>query len=101
MAKRLYVGNLPYETSEVELEGLFAQIGPVVEATVIYDSYTGRSKGFGFVEMTSDEAGNAAIGRLNNSEVGGRSIKVAEARPRGRSGGWRESYLYGYRSDVR
>jgi RNA recognition motif-containing protein len=101
MTKRLYVGNLPYETSERELETLFAQVGPVVEATVIYDTYTGRSRGFGFVEMTSDEAGSAAIGRLNNAEVGGRSIKVAEARPRRPSGSWRESYLHGYGSYAR
>ena len=81
MAKKLYVGNLNYDTSESTLEALFAQAGEVVEVTVIKDSYSGRSKGFGFVEMADDTAASAAIEQLNGKEVDGRTLKVDEARP--------------------
>lgn len=84
MNKKLYVGNLSYETTEAELTELFAQAGTVVETNVIFDRYTGRSKGFGFVEMADEAAAAAAIERFNGSEIGGRSLRVAEARPRQR-----------------
>jgi len=82
MGKKLYVGNLSYDTTAAQLETLFSQAGTVVESTVITDRDTGRSKGFGFVEMTEDSAAAAAIEQLNDTELDGRSIKVAEAKPR-------------------
>ena len=82
MAKKLYVGNLPYTTTEDELSTLFGGVGSVVEATVIYDRETGRSKGFGFVEMEDEESAASCMEKLNGTEVGGRTLKVAEARPR-------------------
>jgi RNA recognition motif-containing protein len=82
VGKKLYVGNLSYETSSGELETLFSQAGSVVEATVIQDRDSGRSKGFGFVEMAEETAAEAAIEQLNGSELAGRTIKVAEAKPR-------------------
>jgi RNA recognition motif-containing protein len=78
--KKLYVGNLSYDTDGSKLEGLFAKFGTVNSAVVIKDRDTGRSKGFGFVEM--DDAGaQAAMQDLNNKEVDGRALKVNEARP--------------------
>jgi RNA recognition motif-containing protein len=88
---RLYVGGLPYQTTEQELQELFEQIGPVTQATVIIDRETGRSKGFGFVEMSNDEDAQAAIQSLNGSYLGNRTITVNEARER-QSGGNRGSY---------
>ena len=82
MGKKLYVGNLSYDTTASQLETLFSQAGTVVESTVITDRDTGRSKGFGFVEMTEESAAAAAIQQFNGTELDGRSIKVAEARPR-------------------
>mgnify|MGYP001029783475 CR=1 FL=1 len=85
MEKKLYVGNLPYSTTETELEELFSQSGSVVEVTVIFDRETGRSKGFGFVQMADEASAQAAVEKLNGTEMGGRTIKVAEARPRRQS----------------
>lgn len=82
MAKKLYVGNLPHRTTEDELRNLFAQYGTVVSAQVIVDRDTGRSKGFGFVEMNSDSEAQAAIDALNGQEFDGRPLTVNEARPR-------------------
>ena len=82
MAKKLYVGNLPHSTTENELQGLFASYGSVLSAQVIIDRDTGRSKGFGFVEMNSDSEAQAAIDALNGQEFGGRPLTVNEARPR-------------------
>ncbi|MBC7235741.1 MAG: RNA-binding protein [Chloroflexi bacterium] len=82
MQKRLYVGNLPYQMTDAELESTFAQVGDVVDAVVVMDRETGRSRGFGFVEMADEQAAEAAIKQLNGSQVGGRSIRVAEANPR-------------------
>jgi len=82
MEKKLYVGNLSYQTTESELEGLFAESGSVVEAVIIFDRDTGRSKGFGFVTMAEDTDADAAIERINGTEFGGRTLKVAEAKPR-------------------
>ncbi len=84
---RLYVGGLPYQTNEQDLQDLFAPLGQVVSATVISDRATGRSKGFGFVEMSSDQEAHAAIERLNGTTLGERTITVNEARERQSSGG--------------
>jgi RNA recognition motif-containing protein len=89
MAKKIYVGNMSYNTSEDTLRQLFAQYGEVVSVNVITDRYTGRAKGFGFVEMASDDAARAAMGALNGREVDGRQLKVNEAndKPRDNSRG--------------
>ncbi len=79
---RLYVGGLPYQTTSPDLEDLFGQVGQVLSATVITDRDTGRSKGFGFVEMSSDEEARRAIDQLNGTSLGGRTITVNEARER-------------------
>ena len=91
MSVKLYVGNLSFQTSSQELEELFASIGSVESATVVEDRETGRSRGFGFVEMANQEDGEKAIAELNGQEVSGREIKVNEDKPRedrgGRGGG--------------
>lgn len=81
MSKKLYVGNLVYEMEDAELSALFAQAGTVETATVIRFRDTGRSKGFGFVEMSSEEEAQKAIDTLNGSDQKGRKILVSEARP--------------------
>lgn len=88
MATKLYVGNLTYDTTSQTLQDLFGQHGEVRTAEVVMDRETGRSKGFGFVEMSNDNGAKAAINALNGHDVGGRSLTVNEARPREpRSGG--------------
>ena len=88
MGKKLYVGNLSYNVDSSELEQLFSQHGQVVSAQIINDRDTGRSKGFGFVEMANDAEADAAIAALNGQEHGGRALTVNEAKPREeRSGG--------------
>jgi RNA recognition motif-containing protein len=87
MAKKLYVGNLSYQVDSSELEQLFGQHGQVVSAQIINDRDTGRSKGFGFVEMANDDEAEAAIAALNGQEHGGRALTVNEARPREDRGG--------------
>jgi len=82
MGKRLYVGNLPYRMSEEELADVFGQAGEVADVAIVIDRDTGRSKGFGFVEMADDAGAQAALQELNGAQVGGRTIKVAEANPR-------------------
>lgn len=81
VAKKLYVGSLPYKTTDSDLQDLFAQAGTVSTATVISDKFSGRSKGFGFVEMASDEEATKAIEMFNGYEMDGRKIVVNEARP--------------------
>ena len=81
MGKKLYVGNLPFSATDESLQEMFAQSGSVTSAKIIMDRDTGRSKGFGFVEMSSDEEATEAIQKLNGQSVGGRAITVAEARP--------------------
>jgi len=81
MAKKLYVGGLSYDTTEESLRDAFSQAGEVVSATVITDRMSGRSKGFGFVEMGTDEEAAKAIEMWNGKELDGRTIKVNEARP--------------------
>lgn len=78
----IYVGNLPYSASEVELRELFGQFGVVVNANIIMDRETGQSKGFGFIEMSSGEEADLAIRELDGADFGGRNLKVNEARPR-------------------
>jgi RNA recognition motif-containing protein len=81
MAKKLYVGGLPYSTTEDELRDAFAQCGSVASATIIMDRMSGRSKGFGFVEMSADEDAQKAIDQWNGKDFGGRTLTVNEARP--------------------
>jgi len=78
----IYVGNLSYQMTDDDLRDLFSSYGEVDSARVIMDKFTGRSKGFGFVEMSDDNAARTAIEELNDSDVQGRNIKVNEARPR-------------------
>ena len=88
MNKKLYVGNLSYETTEDELQKLFVEIGPVASVALITDRASGRSKGFGFVEMETEQGAKEAIERLNKYELNQRTITVSEARPpRERSSG--------------
>ena len=87
MGRKLYVGNLGYDVSDADLEQLFAQHGSVDSANVITDRSTGQSKGFGFVEMSSNSEAEAAITALDGKEYGGRTIKVNEAKPRATGGG--------------
>lgn len=82
MATNIYVGNLPFSTTSDDLENLFGQYGDVSRAQVISDRDTGRSRGFGFVEMEDDDAATAAIEATNGSDLGGRDLKVNVARPR-------------------
>lgn len=81
MAKKLYIGNLPYSATDAQLSELFAKAGTVESATVITDRFSGRSKGFGFVEMSSDSEAQKAIEMFNGTDLGGRAITVNEARP--------------------
>lgn len=87
MSMKLYVGNLSFQTSSFELEELFASVGTVESANVIEDRETGRSRGFGFVEMANQEDGEKAIAELNGKEHNGRELKVNEAKPRENRGG--------------
>jgi RNA recognition motif-containing protein len=88
MSMKLYVGNLAFETTSTELQTLFAQAGTVESVSLIEDRETGRSRGFGFIEMQTKEEGAAAIQKFNGQEVGGRALKVNEAKPReNRNGG--------------
>ena len=87
MGKKLYVGNLSYETSQTDLETMFSAHGTVESAQVINDRETGRSKGFGFIEMSSDDEAQTAMTALNGQDCGGRALKVNEAKPRENRGG--------------
>ena len=80
--QKIYVGNLPYSTTDQELQDLFANHGNVQSANVVTDRYTGRSRGFGFVEMGSAEEAQQAISALNGADYGGRNLVVNEARPK-------------------
>jgi RNA recognition motif-containing protein len=81
MGSKIYVGGLPYSATEQQLSDLFAAHGAVASARIITDKFTGQSRGFGFVEMSSDSEAQAAITALNGSEMGGRTLTVNEARP--------------------
>ena len=82
MTMKLYVGNLSFDTSSSDLQTMFAQTGTVESVSLIEDRETGRSRGFGFIEMSSAAEGAAAIEKFNGQEVGGRALKVNEAKPR-------------------
>ncbi|MYD30378.1 MAG: RNA-binding protein [Nitrospira sp. SB0677_bin_15] len=93
MSFKIYVGGLPYPTTETELTDLFVQHGNVDSAKIITDKYTGRSRGFGFVEMPSEEEGKAAIAALNGTQLDGRTLTVNQARPQeARAGGGRGGF---------
>ena len=87
MGRRLYVGNLPYKTTDEDLTELFGQVGPVDNVRVMRDQATGRARGFGFVEMATDEGAQKAIEQFHQYELEGRSLVVNEAKPR-ESGGF-------------
>jgi RNA recognition motif-containing protein len=89
MSIKIYVGNLSFDSTEGELQGLFGAYGEVESAKVIMDQFTNRSRGFGFIEMTNREEGLKAIQELDSKDLGGRSLKVNEARPKTNSGGGR------------
>ena len=91
MGKRLYVGNLPYSVDDGQLRELFSPFGTVESAQVVQERETGRSKGFGFVEMSTESEAQEAIEKMDGQDSGGRALKVNEARPRGErpGGGWR------------
>ncbi|MGC4095829.1 MAG: RNA-binding protein [Nitrospira sp.] len=102
MGSKIYVGGLPYSATEQQLSDLFAAHGAVASARIITDKFTGQSRGFGFVEMSSDAEAQAAITALNGSEMGGRTLTVNEARPQeprtGGGGGGRGGFGGGGRS---
>lgn len=87
MNRRLFVGNLPFSAEESTLQELFSQAGPVDSVRVMRDQATGRSRGFGFVEMATEEGAQAAIDQFNETELGGRRLAVNEARPPSGGGG--------------
>jgi RNA recognition motif-containing protein len=87
MGRKLFVGNLSFNTDERRLEELFLSIGPVDTVNIVRDQMTGRARGFAFVEMKSDEDAQAAIERLNDTELDGRKLAVNEARPKPAGGG--------------
>ena len=101
MSMKLYVGNLAFQTTSEDLQQLFAQAGTVESASVIEDRETGRSRGFGFVEMSTKEEGHAAIQQFNGHEVGGRALNVNEAKPREDRGGSRGGFGGGRNSGGR
>ncbi len=94
MSKKIYVGNMNYDNTEETLTELFSEYGEVISAKVIIDKYSGRSKGFGFVEMASEEEATAAIEALNGKEVNGRELKVNEALDKPRNNNNRERRRY-------
>jgi len=98
MGKRLYVGNLPFSATEDSMKEAFSQFGAVESVTLIMDNDAGQSKGFGFVEMATDQEAKDAIAKMNGFEMDGRTLKVSEAKPRSdRDTGPRRSQAGGYR----
>jgi len=81
MSKKVYVGNLPFSTSDKDLTEMFSPYGEITEAIIIKDKYSGRSKGFGFVTFANDESATKAISELNEKDIQGRALKVNEAKP--------------------
>lgn len=102
MGRKLYVGNLPYQVGETELQELFGRAGSVESVTVMRDQATGRARGFAFVEMSTDDEAQTAIRELNAAELGGRNLTVNEARPKAAgSGGAFASHSHRRRSEPR
>jgi len=105
MAKKLYIGNLSYDTAEENLKEYFAKVGEIESAVIIKDKLSGRSKGFGFVEYKDEKSAEQAIATLNGAELDGRNITVAEARPMeerpARTGGYNRAGGGGYRDRNR
>ena len=106
MAIRLYVGNLPYTVTKQRLEEIFSPFGNMTECSVISDKFSGRSKGFGFVEFESDDSAKEAIEKLNGTDMDGRNLIVNEARPKeerpaGDRGGFRGGFGGGNRGGFR
>jgi RNA recognition motif-containing protein len=100
MSTRIYIGNLPYSATNEQLAQLFGEFGEVSEATIVMDRESGRSKGFGFVQMASDAAARSAIGALNGTTLDDRAIRVSEAQARpDRSDGSRPRRTGGYRDN--
>ncbi|MBC7741710.1 MAG: RNA-binding protein [Bdellovibrionaceae bacterium] len=98
MAKKLYVGNLAFSVTDDELQQAFASFGNVASARVVMDRMTGRSKGFGFVELEDDSLADEAVNKMNGQTIGGRPVRVSEAKPqeeRPRGGGSRDGGGYG------
>jgi RNA recognition motif-containing protein len=87
VGKKLFVGNLPFTTSSADLEAMFSEVGTCESASVITDRESGRSRGFGFVEMASNEEAAKAIAAINGREIGGRQLNVSEAKERSSGGG--------------
>ena len=87
MGKKLFVGNLPFSTTSADLEAMFSEVGTCESASVITDRESGRSRGFGFVEMASNEEAAKAIAAINGREIGGRQLNVSEAKERTGGGG--------------
>jgi cold-inducible RNA-binding protein len=98
MSMKLYVGNLSFDTTSADLQTMFAEAGTVESVSLIEDRETGRSRGFGFVEMQTKEEGAAAVAQFNGKEVGGRALKVNEAKPRENRGGGGGGFNGGGRS---
>jgi RNA recognition motif-containing protein len=96
MSTKLYVGNLSFNTSTQDLEEMFGESGTVISSNIIEDRETGRSRGFGFIEMSSNEEAQSAISALNGKEVDGRALTVNEAKPREERGGSRSGGRGGY-----
>ncbi len=84
MAKKLYIGGIPYSSTDADLKAHFEQVGPVDSATIIMDKMTGRSKGFGFVEMTNDADADRAVETMHDTDFQGRKLTVSPARPQER-----------------
>lgn len=101
MNRKLYVGNVPYETGDAELQELFSQAGEVASVNLVRDQATGRPRGFAFVEMTTDEGAQKAIRELNEREMGGRRLTVNEARPKPSRGGGGSGGAYSRRREPR
>jgi RNA recognition motif-containing protein len=101
VTKRLYVGNLPYSATEAQIRTLFSQAGEITAVTLITDRETGRSKGFGFVEMETDEQAQDAIRRFNGFSMNNRSLTVNEARPREQRDGGADRRPGGYGDGAR
>lgn len=101
MATKLFIGSLPFSATEDQLREMFAQAGTVVSATIITDKFSGRSRGFGFVEMSSEEEAKAAVEKFNGSAMEGRNIVVNEARPMEDRGGSKGGFGGGNRGGSR